>query len=268
MSTPALEKLPITVNGKTVSHIAAWLERPAPETDGVDGLAVLYMHGFGSDQSGTKGDFFRQRFLNAGIAFCSFDFQGHGESGGGMFDLSLTRNISDIARVHGFLRAQGFERLLLMGSSMGGGSALWYAANHPEDVAAAVHIAPSMELHEGLMRWVGPENTKKWEREGRILFEHELVSCELSWNLIEDLRSFRMDRLKTNYRTPTLIFQGKKDRSVPWDKVVDFVVGCEYEGLELHLMADADHRLLDRLDHVWRSLHQYLVTQELVNGAA
>ena len=72
-----------------------------------------------------------------------------------MFDLSLTRNVGDAARLHGFLRAQGYERLLLMGSSMGGGTALWYAAHHPQDIAAAVHLAPSVELHEGLMRRAG-----------------------------------------------------------------------------------------------------------------
>jgi len=261
-----VENLPVEIEGQPASHLAVRLERPA--TPLAEDLAVLYMHGFGSDQSGTKAGFFRRAALDLGIAFCSFDFQGHGRSGGTMPGLTLTRNVEDIGRVHGHLRAQGFRRIVLMGSSMGGGSALWYAALNPADVVAAIHVAPSMELHEGLLRWVGPQAAKRWEREGKITLRHELGDQELSWDLIEDLRSYRMERLEAIYRTPTLIFQGKKDASVPWKKVLDFVVGCEWEGIELHLMADADHRLLDRLEHVWRLIVAFLVHRGLVEGPA
>ncbi len=254
-----MELIPIEVEGQQVSHLAVRLEVPSATSS--PHLAVLYTHGFGSNQSGTKAAFFRGRVLAHGIAFCSFDFQGHGDSGGSMFDLSLTRNLSDIGRVHGYLRARGYESIVLMGSSMGGGSALWYAAFHPEDVAAALHIAPSVALHEGLLKLVGPEKAKRWERDGRLDFEHELVTCPLSWDLIEDLRSFSIDRLKSIYSTPTLICQGKNDKSVPWRKVVDFVVGSVYEEIEIHLMADADHRMIDRVDHVWRLMWEFLLTR-------
>ncbi len=259
-----MELIPIEVEGQQASHLAVRLEVP-PETPDPR-LAVLYTHGFASDQSGTKAAFFRGRALDQGIAFCSFDFQGHGESGGSMFDLSLTRNLSDIGRVHGYLRARGYESIVLMGSSMGGGSALWYAAFHPEDVAAALHLAPSVALHEGLLNLVGPEKAKRWERDGRLSLEHDLVTCDLSWDLIEDLRSFSIDRLKSIYRTPTLICQGKNDKSVPWRKVVDFVVGSAFEEIEIHLMADADHRMIDRVDHVWRLMHEFLLTKGVVGG--
>jgi pimeloyl-ACP methyl ester carboxylesterase len=259
-----LENLPITVAGQPSSHLAVRLERPDEPQD--TGLAILYMHGFASDQSGIKAEFFRRSAVELGIAFCSFDFQGHGQSGSSMFGLTLTRNIEDVGRVHGYLRAQGYERIILMGSSMGGGTGLWYAAFHPQDVVAALHIAPSVELHEGLLRWVGPKGAKRWQREGKILFQHDLNECELSWDLVEDLRSFRIERLKTLYRTPTLIFQGKKDDSVPWDKVLDFVVGCSGEEIELHLMADCGHRMVDRTEHVWRLMHEFLLYKKVLAG--
>lgn len=249
-----MQRIPIA--DEEGSHLAVRLETPPEPRD--PEVAVLYAHGYGSRQSGTKAEYFRRRYLAAGLAFCSFDFQGHGESGGSMLDLTLTRNLADLRRAHDHLRGLGYRRVVLMGSSMGGASALWYAALHPEEIVAAVHIAPSVALAEGLLDLVGPEKARRWEREGKLFLEGELVSCDIGWSLIEDLRSYELERLMAIYRTPTLIFQGKNDASVPWETVVDFVVGCEHEELELHLMAGADHRMIDRLDRLWRLAREFL----------
>lgn len=258
-----MENIPIEDGGGPSSHLAVRFE--TPEGEGTPGVAVLYLHGFGSRQTGTKAEFFRRRFLDRGLAFCSFDFQGHGESGGSMFDLTLSRNLADVERVHALLAERGYPAIVLMGSSMGGGSALWYAARRPDDVAAAIHIAPSVALREGMLDRVGPDNAGRWEREGKLLLESEIASVEIGWGLIEDLGEYRVERLCELYRTPSLIFQGKHDTSVPWRKVLDFVVGCGYEEIDLHLMAGADHRMIDRLDHLWRLVDAFLTTRGLVS---
>ncbi len=255
MNTAAFQ-LPIDEPGRE-SHLAVRLSRPpaaAPKTS----LVVLYLHGFGSQQQGTKAEFFRRRCLGSGVAFCSFDFQSHGESGGRFADLTLSRNLEDIGRVHGHLRAEGFERLVLFGSSMGGASAMWYAALHPRDIAAAIHIAPALELDKGLLERFTSSQRQRWQRDGVITFEHELVSCQLSWRLIEDLRSFGVQRLADLYSTPTLIFQGKNDLSVDWRTVLDLTSRCRAECISLHLMGDGDHRLLDRLPLLWQISEAFL----------
>jgi pimeloyl-ACP methyl ester carboxylesterase len=172
-----MEKIPIVENGREVSHLAVRFDRPLQ--DGPLRPCILYLHGFGSQQSGEKADFFRRRALEAGFAFCSFDFQGHGQSGGDFGSLTLTRNLEDVARVHAFLRARGQERLILVGSSMGGGTALWYSALHPEEIAAGLHIAPALELDRGLLDWAGEEGARRWQETGTIHYENDLVSCEL-----------------------------------------------------------------------------------------
>jgi len=117
-----MERIPILEDGREVSHLAVRFDPPparSPETG--DRPCFLYLHGFGSEQSGEKAEFFRARALAAGFGFCSFDFQGHGLSGGEMAGLTLTRNLEDVGRVHAFLRERGCGRLILTGSSMGGG---------------------------------------------------------------------------------------------------------------------------------------------------
>ena len=254
-----MHQLPIPGSGGApASHLAVRYERPERMDD--DAPVVLYLHGFGSNQSGTKADYFRRRYLAAGLPFCSFDLQGHGESGGGMEGMTLTRNLADVDRVRDWLGEEhGHRHFVLMGSSMGGGTLLWHASRRPENVVAAVHLAPSFELHEGLLRRVGPENAAKWERDGKLFFEHELMSCDLGWTLIEDLRSYDLADLRARTRTPTLIFHGKNDVSVSWRASLDFTVGCAFEEVELHLMADADHRMIDRTDYLWDLLHAFLV---------
>ncbi len=268
-----MEQLPIIDDGRQVSHLAVRLDRP--RSPRAADLCVLYLHGFGSHQTGEKARFFRRAFLDHGLDFCSFDFQGHGESGGGMLALTLSRNLADIGRVHGHLRALGYRRLVLFGSSMGGISALWYAALHPADFVAAVHIAPALALAEALLEWAGPEGARRWRREGRIAFASDLVTCELSWDLVEDLRAFdrgqpprppggRGGDLQSFYRTPTLILQGKNDDTVPWRTVVDFATGCACEAIEVHLMGDGDHRLVDRLPYLWSLTAGFLEARGVV----
>ena len=257
-----MERIPIVENGRQVSHLAVRFD---PSPAGAAGCpCFLYLHGFGSEQSGEKAELFRQRVLAAGFGFCSFDFQGHGLSGGEMTGLTLTRNLEDVARVHALLRDRGCGRLILLGSSMGGGTALWYSALHPEEIVAGLHIAPALELEKGLLAWAGPERARAWEEPGRIRFQNDLVSCELGWSLIEDLRAHPTETLLARYRTPALLLQGRLDTSVSWRSVLDFTTRCTFQGIELHLFADGDHRLTDRKERLWELMAEFLRGRALI----
>lgn len=258
----AMERLPVLSGSREVSHLVVRYD--APPMPGPRLPCFVYLHGFGADQSGEKAEHFRRSALEEGFPFCSFDFQGHGRSGGSLRDLTLSRNLDDMARVHDWLRGRGQERLCLLGSSMGGGTALWYSALHPESITAGLHIAPALEMDKGLLAWAGPERGRLWEETGTIRFQNEFVSCDLGWCLIEDLRSRPLDDLLARYRTPTLLLQGKRDTSVSWQSVVDFATRCAGEEVEVHLFADGDHRLTDRKDRLWDLMRQFLWGRRLI----
>lgn len=260
-----MDRIPILRDpgdNREVSHLSVLYG--APPDGRQNGLCVLYLHGFGSVQTGEKAEFFRQRALEEGFAFCSFDFQGHGQSGGTMRDLSLTRNLEDLSRVLAYLREKDCDRICLLGSSMGGGVAIWYSALHPDEIVAGLHIAPALHLEEGLVSWVGPEGCRTWQETGSIHFENDLVSCELGWDLIEDLRKYSFEQLLQTYRTPALLLQGKLDTSVPWKEAVDFAARCAGPEVELHLFADGDHRLTDRKDRLWTLMLEFLRGRKLL----
>ncbi len=247
--------------GREVSHLAVSVSRP---DDFEPTASLLYLHGFGSCQGGEKADFFRARAVDAGLSFWSFDFQGHGESGGGMRELSLTRMLSDIDRVRDAMREAGEHNVVILGSSMGGLAGLWHAATSDDPVAAGLYIAPAVGLEGAFRAWAGAEGLDRWQREGVFEVANELGSWQLGWGFVEDLRRHSNEALARALRTPSLIVQGQRDDRVSWREVVDFSTTCRERCVELHLFTDGDHRLIDRLEHLWSLMHGFLVARDLL----
>lgn len=257
-------------------ELALRLARPGRVAPAATDLAVLYFHGFGSAQDGEKATYFRARFLDAGIAMASIDFRGHGDSGGTLFDLSLSRNLEDIALARRAVFDAGYRRLILFGSSVGGASALWHAVDEIEHqasrhgdrgtVVGAIHIAPALDLRAQLETSLGPDGIARWRREGSMLLPHEKTPAEIAWTMMEDLEGYRAQDLAARYQVPSLIFQGTDDTSVSWRAVLDFVDACAAP-IELHLISDGDHRLVDRLDHLWRLALSFLVARGILDPA-
>ena len=249
-------ELPVLKNGRKVSHLCVWLTRPdnAPQSQ----HCVLFLHGFASDQLGPRAEFFRDRFLSAGMAFCSFDFQGHGQSGGSMRELSLTRNLNDIGSVHAYLKSIGYKDLVITGSSMGGLAGLWFAARQPEVIRAGIYIAPALNMDIIALRRIGEASARDWQRTGLLCFDYQERPCELNWDFIVDHRDYPLDQLIAQQRIPSLIFQGKNDDTVDWQTVEMFAGACKSSTVELHLFEDGDHGLMDYLNEVWKASELFL----------
>jgi pimeloyl-ACP methyl ester carboxylesterase len=220
--------------------------------------AALYLHGFGSDQEGEKGAFFCAQALAAGLAVASFDFRGHGRSGGTLRDLTLSRNLADAALARDFLRRRGYGEVVLIGSSMGALTALWHVIAEPEGLLGACLIAPALTLADSFLGFLGEEGARRWQQTGVQVFDDGVRRCELGWELVEDFRRYDLDRLAAGYRVPSLIFQGQRDDRVPWRTVERFVDDCSCDGLELVLYPDGDHRLADRKEVLWDRMAAFL----------
>lgn len=221
-------------------------------------FCFLYLHGFGSVQSGEKAEHFRARAAERGLPFCSFDLRGHGASDGSLRDLTFGHCLEDLAAVRAWLAGRGERRIVLFGSSMGAAAALWHAGEHPEDLVAAVHVAPAVAMRAGLERWAGEAGLERWRREGNIRFRNELVDAELGWELVEDLRRRDFGELAARYRTPTLVFQGRLDATVDWRDVASFAAGCPPGVVDLRIFEDGGHRLTERKDEIWATACAWL----------
>ena len=127
------------------SHIV-WLE-------GGSGAPLVLVHGFGAD----KDNFTRiARLLTPHFRVIVPDLVGFGESSH-RADVDY-HYAAQAQRLHAFVQALGLARIDLGGNSMGGGIAMSFAAQHPQEVAslwlidaAGIAEAPPSELAKIIM---------------------------------------------------------------------------------------------------------------------
>jgi len=213
-----------------------------PERKHASDTLVIYVHGFASNQKGEKVLYLKDRFTAMGAAFLAFDHRGHGNSTGTMQELTITRNLEDL---HAILKvkALGFKRRVLIGSSMGGQTAAWYAARHPDLISANLLIAPGFRFLQHRMRELGPKGLKRLKAKGQITVKNEWVEVTIGRKLLEDARDYQVEKLLKDYQTPTLILHGTDDSAVPFEDSVAFIKKSKARPMELLLIAGGDHRL-------------------------
>lgn len=247
-----LHRLPLPGSGGGVEHLAVRHQVPAAERDG--GVSLVYLHGFGSSQEGEKAVFFRRWAAGEGFSFTSFDFRGHGESGGELGELTMSRNLVDARAVLAWLAERRTGPVVLFGSSMGGATAMWLTvpleAAPASSVSGVIGLAPALAMDRALADRCGPEGLARWREAGRRRFENEVGSCELGWELMEDLAGHRPEWLAERYSTRTLILQGMRDESVAWRDVTAFAAAAGRADVELHLFAAGDHRLIAQRERI------------------
>lgn len=253
------ETFKLSATAEVSEELAVRLSPPEGEPRGW----MLYLHGFRSSQSGEKATFFRQRAVAEGFAFCSYDSRGHGESGGELKDVTPSRNFQDLARVRDWYRDQGASEVVLLGSSMGGATALWYAARRPEDIRAVLAIAPALDLGARLEAWAGEEGLAEWQASGSRRWVDDRGEADLGWGLVEDLRRYPLDRLVDSLTVPALLLQGRQDQSVGWRGAVELATRARPGLVDLHLFGDGDHRLIDRRERLWELMRGFLARHEV-----
>lgn len=200
----------------------------------------VYAHGFGSGRAGGKALAFRAAAAAAGVSFLAFDARGHGESSGTIEELTLSRLIEDLtAAIEAFVPTGA--SLVVIGSSLGGVTAAWYAAAHPGRVRAAVLIAPAFRFVDRFLAEIGPGAVADWKRTGAYAVGPTWMWVPLHYGVVEDAARYDERDLAARYRTDTLIVHGRRDENVPWTVTEDFVARCPHRPLEVVWIEDGDH---------------------------
>lgn len=213
-------------------------------------FVVLWVHGFGSVRGGEKAAAVRAECGRRGWAFAAFDFRGHGQSGGTMHELRASGLLDDLAAIRQFLADRGHTRLGLVGSSMGGFAAAWFARRHPDAVVGCVFLAPAFGFLDRRWGRLTRDEREAWRRTGRLRVTNSWVDTEVGYGLIEERAQFRPDDLADGWRTPALIFHGLADDAVPEADSLEFVRRVTYPRVELRLLKDGDHRLTAYKDEI------------------
>jgi pimeloyl-ACP methyl ester carboxylesterase len=207
-------------------------------------MRYLWLHGFASGPTTSKGRFICERLRERGIELRIPDLNAPA-----FFDLTVSRML---AQVDGL--AEGDE-LLLFGSSLGGFAAATWAATRPGRTRALVLLAPAFDLGPRWAARMAPGELDRWRRSGRLAFDHYARGRkeDLSYAFLEDAARYESFPLPA---CPTLVIQGTSDDVVDPALAREFVRRMQGRGRLLEL--PEGHDLNADLPGLWRQIDAFL----------
>jgi uncharacterized protein len=228
----------ITVRTLDGLRLAATLTSP----EGRASHAALLVHGAGVTRE--EGGFFTRvadGLAQVGVASLRLDLPGHGESEGRQEDLTLSAVLNTIRSGFDHLReATGAPTLSLIAASFSGGTAAYYAAKRPDEVARLVLFNPLIDYKQ---RFV--DEKKAWEtgyiseKAGQQLQEQGYVghspTFKLGRAMLNEVFWLQPRAVLAELQAPTLIVHGTEDTfiSVDSSRRASTQLTCRHHLLEL-----------------------------------
>ncbi len=203
---------------------------------------IVYLHGFASGPSSTKGRYFAGRFAEHGIELVQPDLVPDFES------ITLSAQLEVIDTV-----VAGSTVRCLIGSSMGGYLAALYAATHPS-VERVLCLAPAFDFAARWAARIGPDAMAKWRDSGRLpVFHYGLGrTADVGYGLYTD--SLQFDAYPA-VAQPVLVAHGVHDDVVPVELSREFVRRAPHAGLREF---DSDHQLINVLPELWDTTWEFV----------
>ena len=223
----------VTFGNGAGGRLAGVLHLP-PETP--NGFGVILCHGMESSKESLKLLHLGESLSRVGFTVLRFDFTGVGESSGDFESITCTRQVEDLAAAHDVLRERGVERVGIVGSSMGGTTALMYAGA-AEGVAALATLAAPFDPRELLERDFPPKAIEVWRVQGFIEFNGR----RLTTDFLEEALTIDVAAAVARIDCPVLVIHGDADPTVPVAQAVALHAALP-AGKELCILPGADHR--------------------------
>jgi pimeloyl-ACP methyl ester carboxylesterase len=249
LSSPAYGGPKTKMDTNTIAYKQSLGENPD------NSVGIIWCGGLKSDMDGSKASALHHWADTQNRAFVRFDYFGHGASSGTFRDGTISRWAADTVQVIDELtpcqkHGQKHGPQIIVGSSMGGWTALLAALARPERIHGLVLLAPAPDFTEKLMWANFSQDIRRTILEDGIYYEPSDYDepYEISRELILDGRKNLLLDAPINIKCPVRIIQGIKDTSVPWShaqKVVDALVSKD---VKLTLVKNGDHSLSGEAD--------------------
>jgi len=204
---------------------------------------IVFLSGFASDMTGTKGTALAAWAQERGQALLRFDYSGHGQSSGAFRDGTIGRWTADALAVLDQL-TNGPQ--ILVGSSMGGWIMLLVALARPDRIAGLVGIAAAPDFTEDLMWGAMPPEMRAHLLADGIVHEpsqYQDAPLEITRALIEDGRRHLLLRGDIEIHCPVRLLHGMVDPDVPWETALRLSGRLATADVTVTLIKDGDHRL-------------------------
>jgi pimeloyl-ACP methyl ester carboxylesterase len=199
---------------------------------------LLFLPGYASDMEGSKAlalDAFAQR---RGVAMLRFDYSGTGSSEGSFEDGTLERWIDEVTLVLDELAGQ---RVIIIGSSMGGWIALHLALRRPGRVASLVGIAAAPDFTD----WGYSERLQERLMAGETLRREfpdggSQVTTSGFWVSGQEMRLLESE---IGIDCPVRLIHGDRDEDVPLEVAFRLKDRLRSRDVQVTVIKDGGHRL-------------------------
>lgn len=220
--------------------------------------AVLVLHGFAGYRFSSKKRFWLQALKGAGYLSLAFDFFGHGESDGQRFNLTLAQEVKDVHSAVQFLRAKHpFQKLALVGHSMGGVVAEQYALAHPAEVSALVLVGAPLHFERYPGCYFPAEKVAAWKTAGKLHVTGFGPAFDLDYAFKEDQLRHDFPKELRALKTPKLFLHGTADELVPVEEARE-AFALALEPKRLKLIAGGSHSLENHRPEAFAEMLSFL----------
>jgi pimeloyl-ACP methyl ester carboxylesterase len=206
------------------------------------GPLIVFLPGYMSDMTGSKAEALADWALANGRSLLRLDYSGCGASGGEFLAGSIGRWVEDARAVIDHV-APG-ERLLLVGSSMGGWIALRLGLALGDRLAGLVGIAAAPDFTEWGLAISAADRaalaTQGWFTRPS---DFDPRGYRYSNALIADAPAQLLLGGPIAITAPVRLLHGQRDDAVPWRLALDIAERVRSDDVQLHFSKDGDHRL-------------------------
>lgn len=204
---------------------------------------IIYLHGWASSPFSDKARFFAQQFQHCNIPLTIPDLNQPD-----FYNLTLSRQI---AQVRALITS---DEVTLIGSSLGGLTALWVAESCPQ-VKRVVTLAPALNFLQAKELFMGSEQVQQWKTAQELAVYHYAAQEEklIHYNFIADMVHYPDNALQRV--VPTLMLHGQHDEVINYRYSYEFSQSRSW--VDYHLL-DSDHGLNDVQDMLWQHVARFL----------
>jgi pimeloyl-ACP methyl ester carboxylesterase len=223
---------------------------PIPEGHDLDGTlygdnggetpAIIYCHGMLSNKDGYKVQRLGPGLAEKGYSLLAFTFSGASPAGMTYQHLSILNEVKELAAAVGWMRSRGYDRLHLVGSSLGGLIVLIYASGWDPALCALTTLATPIDLEEAFESWQVPP-AEKLDPEGYTIIEGVSINNRFfieGYNLDIPSCLKRID-------LPLQVIHGSEDETVPFSNA-SRLVSLIPDKVEQVTIDGGDHSLIRR----------------------
>ena len=202
---------------------------------------VIFLGGFMSNMEGSKATYLEEQCKARGQAYVRFDYSGHGKSSGNFNDGTIGKWASEAIEALDNLTD---GKQIVVGSSMGGWTALILSLKRPEKLAGLIGIAASPDFSEEIYDLLNDEQKAELEEKEIIYIPSSYAEpYPITKDLIEDGRNNLLLTGPININCPVRLLHGKDDNVVPWEKSIRIKKLLTSDDVETIFVDKGDHSL-------------------------